>query len=263
MKIDLYSEFSKRLITSLILLILLIGIFSIEHVGVYLMVIVLSFVSFSELHKFTISKLRLQIYIPLILISYLFILKSGIFNLIDQLLLLIFYTISSLFIAISLFQKTNIHFSIVGFLINSTMFSIIYIITNQNLEYKLFFIIVTIISINDIFAYLIGKNFGKFKIFPKISPNKTIEGYIGGAFCSLFIFLMIFLFNDLNDFNVILYVIIIIISSFIGDLYISFLKRKLNIKDFGKLFPGHGGVLDRIDSWLFSFPFSFLILQFS
>ena len=76
-------------------------------------------------------------------------------------------------------------------------------------------------------------------------------------------FLMIFLFNDLNDFNVILYVIIIIISSFIGDLYISFLKRKLNIKDFGKLFPGHGGVLDRIDSWLFSFPFSFLILQFS
>ena len=143
------------------------------------------------------------------------------------------------------------------------MFSIIYIITNQNLEYKLFFIIVTIISISDIFAYLIGKNFGKFKIFPKISPNKTIEGYIGGAFCSLFIFLMIFLFNDLNDFNVILYVIIIIISSFIGDLYISFFKRKLNIKDLGKLFPGHGGVLDRIDSWLFSFPLSFLILYFN
>ena len=59
------------------------------------------------------------------------------------------------------------------------------------------------------------------------------------------------------------FIIIIIISSFIGDLYISFLKRKLNIKDFGKLFPGHGGVLDRIDSWLFSFPLSFLILYFN
>ncbi len=86
------------------------------------------------------------------------------------------------------------------------------------------FIIITIISLCDIFAYLIGKKFGKFKIFPKISPNKTIEGYIGGAFCSLFLFVIIFLYYNLKDLNLILYVIIIIISSFIGDLYVSFLK---------------------------------------
>ena len=151
-------------------------------------------------------------------------------------------------------------FEIIGFLVNSTFFSIIYIITNQNLEYRLIFIIVSIISLCDIFAYLIGKKFGKNKIFPKISPNKTIEGYIGGAFCSLFLFTIIFLYYDLKDLSLILYVILIIIASFVGDLYVSLFKRKLHIKDLGKLFPGHGGVLDRIDSWLFSLPLSFLIL---
>ena len=125
------------------------------------------------------------------------------------------------------------------------------------------FIIIFIISLCDIFAYLIGKKFGKSKIFPKISPNKTMEGYIGGSFCPLFLFAITFLYLNLNDLNLILYVIIIIVASFIGDLYISFFKRKLNIKDLGKLFPGHGGVLDRIDSWLISFPLSFLILHFS
>ena len=134
---------------------------------------------------------------------------------------------------------------------------------NQNLQHKLIFIIITIISLCDIFAYLVGKKLGKNKIFPNISPNKTIEGYFGGAFCSLFLFSIFFVYNDLGDFYLILYVFIIIISSFFGDLYISFFKRKLKIKDSGKILPGHGGVLDRIDSWLFSFPVSFLILQFS
>ena len=125
------------------------------------------------------------------------------------------------------------------------------------------FIIISIISLCDIFAFLIGKKFGKLKIFPKISPNKTIEGYIGSTFCTLLLFTLIFLHYNLTDLNLFFYVILIIISSFIGDLYVSYFKRKLNIKDLGKLFPGHGGVLDRIDSWLFSFPLSVLILQFS
>ena len=259
MKFNFQNEFIKRLITSLTLIIVLIGIYSIGNIGIYLMIIVLSFFSFLEINNLKDFKIKLQFYMPLLIIIYFVISKSKIFNLSDQ-YLLIFYSLSSLFIIISLFQKSNIHFSFIGFLINSTFFSIIYIITNQNLEYKLIFIIVTIISLCDIFAYLTGKKFGKHKIFPKISPNKTIEGYVGGAFCSLFLFTIIFLYYNLKDLSFILYVIIIIMSSFVGDLYVSFFKRKLNIKDLGKLFPGHGGVLDRIDSWLFSFPLSFVIL---
>jgi phosphatidate cytidylyltransferase len=224
---------------------------------------VVSFYSFLEIYNVTNLKIKLHIHIPFVIILYFFISKIEKFDLTDQNLLLIFYIFSSLLIIVSLHQKSNIHFSIVGFFLNSTFFSIIYITSNQILEYKLIYMIVSIISLCDSFAYLIGKRFGKFKIFPKISPNKTIEGYIGSTFCTLFLFVIIFLHYDLKDFNFIFYVIIIIISSFCGDLYLSFFKRKLNIKDFGKLFPGHGGVLDRIDSWSFSFPLSFLILYFS
>mgnify|MGYP001305885524 CR=1 FL=1 len=263
MKINNFNEFSRRLATSLFLIFLLICLFLIGNIGISLMVIVLCFLSFSEIYNLRKSKLKLQYFITFLLLLYFFMSKSGVLNLHDHLLLVMFYTLSSIIIFGDLFQKSNIHFSILGFLLNSTFFSIIYIISNQNLEYKLVFIIITIISLCDIFAYLIGKRFGKFKIFPKISPNKSMEGYIGGSFCSLILFAIIYLYLNLKDLDLILYVIIIIVASFIGDLYVSFFKRKLKIKDLGKLFPGHGGVLDRIDSWLFSFPLSFLLLQIS
>ena len=263
MRIDLYNDFIKRISTSLILITLLIGLFIIGNIGIYLMLLVVSFFSFLEIDNFRNTKTKLHLYIPCVIILYIFISKIENFNLIDYDLLTVFYIISSVLIIAGLFQQSNIHFSIVGFLLSSTIFSILYIIENQSLEYKLIYIIVTIISLCDTFAYLLGKTFGKFKIFPKISPNKTLEGYIGGTFCTLVTFLIIFLYYDFNYLNLIFYVILIIISSFFGDLYVSFFKRKLNIKDLGKLFPGHGGVLDRIDSWLFSFPLSFLILYFS
>ena len=263
MKITLNNEFYKRLTTSLILIIILIAMFFLGNLGIYVMVVVLSYLSFLEIYKLKISKVKLQLHLPFIMLSYFVISETGILDLNNSVLLVIFYTLTSIYVIINLFENLNLHFSIVGFLINSTFFSIVYIITNQELEYKLIFIIIAIISLCDIFAYILGKRFGKFKIFPKISPNKTLEGYLGGTFCCLLLFVVILFYYNLIYLNWILYVIIIIISSFVGDLYISFFKRKLNIKDLGKLFPGHGGVLDRIDSWLFTFPLSFLLLQFN
>ena len=192
MIINSNNEYIKRLTTSLILIFLLIGIFFIGNNGIYLMIIVLSFLSFLEIYNLSKNKLILHYFIPLLILLYFFVKKSEIFNLVEQFQLMIFYGLSSLLIVLCLFKKSNIHFSIVGFLINSTFFSIIHIIENQNLEYKLIFIIISIISLCDIFAFLIGKKFGKFKIFPKISPNKTMEGYIGSAFCTLLLFTLIF-----------------------------------------------------------------------
>lgn len=108
----------------------------------------------------------------------------------------------------------------------------------------------------DTFAYFTGKLFGRHKCFPNISPNKTLEGVIGGiVFCSLAFVLYGFIIAKLNSFdaepNYIMLACAGIATSVIailGDLSMSAIKRNYNIKDYGAIFPGHGGILDRFDS---------------
>ncbi len=105
----------------------------------------------------------------------------------------------------------------------------------------------------DIFSYLIGKLFGKNKLI-KISPNKTIEGFLGGFILSLILSLFSshYYFGLIVNINLIFFIIIILFSALIGDLIESYYKRKNNIKNSSQLIPGHGGVFDRFDSFLFS-----------
>ena len=116
----------------------------------------------------------------------------------------------------------------------------------------------------DIFAYLIGKHFGKHK-FTQISPNKSIEGCVGGILGAV-VAILIYTFVCNNVFNMsINYFYAIFISillsciSQIGDLAASSIKRYCGIKDYSNLIPGHGGMLDRIDSVLFLAPFAYLL----
>ena len=109
--------------------------------------------------------------------------------------------------------------------------------------------------ITDIFAYFTGKFLGKHKLIPEVSPKKTVEGSIGGiVFCSLFFVLYGFILTKLVSISSISYIvlaivgIIISIVAQIGDLTMSQIKRKFGVKDYGKIFPGHGGMLDRFDS---------------
>ncbi len=110
-------------------------------------------------------------------------------------------------------------------------------------------------------AYLSGKTLGKTKIFPKISPNKSLEGTLSGivATISTSIFFAIFFKFDLLSFSV--FGFFIAVLGLFGDLYISIFKRRLKIKDISKTLPGHGGVLDRLDSYLFCLPFSILFFE--
>lgn len=118
---------------------------------------------------------------------------------------------------------------------------------------------------SDIFAYIIGKNFGKHK-FSKISPNKTIEGCVAGivgaiVLCVIYTFLVnkYFSLNYLYWQISVVSIILCVIGQ-IGDFAASVIKRHFEVKDFSNLFPGHGGMIDRIDSIIFSAPFAYYIL---
>ena len=117
----------------------------------------------------------------------------------------------------------------------------------------------------DIGGFVFGKLLGGKKL-TKISPNKTYSGVIGSFFLSIisghyfYIFFKMYLIFEINY---LIFIIIISLISQFGDLMISFLKRKAKIKDTGKILPGHGGVLDRLDGIIFAVPFSYFLLKLS
>ncbi|MBC7712568.1 MAG: phosphatidate cytidylyltransferase [Rhizobacter sp.] len=116
----------------------------------------------------------------------------------------------------------------------------------------LIFFLILITQLNDVCQFIFGKLFGRRKISPLISPNKTLAGLLGGIFgavCFGYLFRELLPFNDKQ---VVLISALIAICGFFGDLNISAIKRDLNIKDMSNLIPGHGGILDRMDSLIFS-----------
>jgi len=118
--------------------------------------------------------------------------------------------------------------------------------------------------INDSAAYLVGKNFGKQKLFPSISPKKTVEGFLGGLFFACVSSYFIAEYTDTLNFNSWL-ILAIVVSVFgtLGDLIESKFKRQAGVKDSGVIMPGHGGLLDRLDSLIFAAPFIYLFLRIS
>ncbi|MDL2142266.1 MULTISPECIES: phosphatidate cytidylyltransferase [Flavobacterium] len=122
---------------------------------------------------------------------------------------------------------------------------------------------------NDTFAYLVGKSMGKHKLFERISPKKTIEGFLGGVVFAAFAgFLISKLYiqpkADFSTKSILIWMIIALIVSIfgtIGDLIESKFKRVAGVKDSGSIMPGHGGVLDRLDSVIFVAPIIFLFYQ--
>ena len=129
------------------------------------------------------------------------------------------------------------------------------ILSLGNMGFKVIEIIMTI-WIFDTFCYLGGKIFNGKKLMPNISKGKTFNGLYSGIIATLAITVIYYyeFNNDLSWFTL-LAVILIITLSFLGDLIVSILKRSVNIKDSGNIMPGHGGIVDRMDSFVFVFFF--------
>lgn len=134
---------------------------------------------------------------------------------------------------------------------------------NNNYNPMIIIYILILIWVNDSFAYLVGRSFGKNKLFERVSPKKTIEGFIGGVvFAIVASFIISNYSNVFTSVNWIIIALIVSIIGTLGDLIESKFKRQANVKDSGTIMPGHGGLLDRLDSLLFVAPFVYLYIHY-
>ena len=216
------KELSRRIFTSLILIVLLILMlnYSFILIGSLLLIFVFAWIEFNGI-------------IDKIITDKNFSIKKNIFR-------------SLIFIYLIFFSKIIIDEHIENL---------------PNISWSLLFVIIICI-LTDIGGFIFGKIF-KGKKLTKISPNKTYAGAFGSLFLTL-IFSIIYSFSlSLTDLKVIIFISILIsLISQIGDLFISYLKRKAKLKDTGDILPGHGGILDRIDGILLAVPSGIILINY-
>ncbi|MBP7216349.1 MAG: phosphatidate cytidylyltransferase, partial [Candidatus Omnitrophica bacterium] len=151
-------------------------------------------------------------------------------------------------------------FTIVGILYFGWMFSYI-IFLRDAFGFGGVVFVCFLVTIDDLASFWVGKLCGKRKLIPEISPNKTIEGSLGGIFFTIvFALVLSYALPGYSLWKCALLGFIISIMGQIGDLVISVIKRDMHVKDSGKLLPGHGGMLDRFDSWIFTLPVIYYLL---
>ncbi len=191
----------------------------------------------------------LRLLFSIIFISIYFIFSIIDFKNIFYLILLIYCLI---FIEIYLYFKI---YKILPVIYLGVSFLFFLTINFNKLNFLDFNLFILIVITFDIFSYIFGKSLGKNKLL-KISPNKTYEGLLGGVFFSFLTSLLYSLIFDINlNTFLIFFIFLIIFSSFFGDIIESYFKRKNNLKNSSEFIPGHGGIFDRFDSFLFAIIF--------
>lgn len=183
-------------------------------------------------------------------------------------LLMIFSIVFSVFLYLK--NHENLNFNDVSFILLATIVlpNALNSITSMFLiEHGKILILIPMICAwaSDIFAYLVGRKLGKTKLAPTISPNKTVEGSIGGILGAVFGMLFFGIFTqNLIEISPIFLILCGALGSIfgqMGDLFFSMIKRQADIKDYSNLIPGHGGILDRFDSVIFTAPIALAILN--
>ena len=255
---------NPRIITGVILL-LVLSLFFISKLSAFILLLLVSLICSKEWFDI----FEYDLYIPYTILIY---------SPIAPLLIIYFYDISKIHysyfifpIGLIIYTGTFINYGIYdkfgSVLIFHTWFSLgVVSIAYILIEYNILFTYLAILSIaiSDIAAYEAGRRIGKRKLIESISPNKTVEGLIFGlVFGSIFMGINISINLDESLLVTILISFIFILFGVIGDLFMSRIKRSIGIKDSSDSLPGHGGFLDRVDSYLLSFAFLLLVSEFS
>ncbi len=153
----------------------------------------------------------------------------------------------------------NLAYIMLGMVYIGVPFALLQFIAFENGQFhaNMVFGLLAMTWVNDTGAYMVGSRLGKTPLFPRISPNKTWEGAIGGAASTLLAALLLHLaFAQLRLADWLALGAIVVLFGNLGDLVESMLKRSVHIKDSGSLLPGHGGLLDRFDAFIFLLPFA-------
>ena len=271
------KESNKRIISGLVFGVLFISSLY-THLSFALLTFILGIISTNEFNKLTNQKgigyyiVFSAIYIYFALTEYLLNINNqpnSWFNDLKDTLLIISIFVS-LFLLRDLFSTKNLmsvlikkYFRFIFYITSSFIF--IYLIANFNGFYDPSVILgcFILIWVNDSFAYMVGKKFGKQKLFYSISPHKTVEGFLGGLlFCCISASIVSRYVDDsISTSNWLTMAIIVSVFGTLGDLIESKFKRESNVKDSGKIMPGHGGILDRLDSIIFASPYIYLFLK--
>jgi phosphatidate cytidylyltransferase len=232
-----------------------------------LMVLIITLLGMREFYALALPRSgRIERVVGMVLgLMFSILFSYGNAEIVPPFLVLILLVLSALFMITSqnlLTAMSNLSITFFGiFYIGFLLSHVILIRSQMDGEAWLLFLMITVWA-GDIIALFSGTLFGRHKLYPKISPNKTYEGLLGAIVGSVIIGLL-FASLFLPDFNKGLCILVTIgmgILGQLGDFIESMLKRSAQVKDSGSLFPGHGGVLDRIDSFLFSAPFLYYLL---
>ena len=265
------TEYLTRTLTGMFMLILLALLFYFgSNIIFNITIYAISLVAYLEWLRLTSKSITFFIpfFLLLIFLHYFLIINLTMFS----------YICISLWLLLSIylffFKKSLQHFIkkyslLIGTLIISSFFTFLtnlypssntIIIDNELIDNKSYFLIlILMVTSIDVYAYICGKAIGKNKIGSDISPNKTFEGYVGSLFLTFFTFYFISAYLNFNWTSLDLIIMLIfILMTFFGDLFMSFIKRTYKKKDTGSILPGHGGILDRLDSYFPSLPVFFV-----
>ncbi len=275
------GETLKRAISGAVYVLLLLAsiLYSTESFlilfGIFLIISIYEFCNLVQVNKTIPLISGTSIYVLIILISNYYNFKAEDIQLLDIVLLAVTLLISIkcvVFLFDNSLQKisnSSKYIYLLGYITLPFIFITKISFGIKNYNPKIIIGLLILIWTNDTFAYIVGKSIGKHKLFEKISPKKTIEGFFGGLIFAIFAGYLISMYlikpsTQFSDKSILIWMIIAAIVGVmgtIGDLIESKFKRIAGVKDSGKIMPGHGGVLDRLDSVIFVAPFIFLFYK--
>lgn len=258
------TDLQKRVSTGIVGIAILILIFYLGLNAIKFSIFVITIEAIRELYNALINK-GIKLYLPSLLFGALI---TYVFSILDKnltfALVLYFIFNSSLYVLLKDYTLSNYSFT------NMAYFYLVFFLNLLGSLDDIYIIISAFVIAfsTDTFAYFVGSTFGKHKLIERVSPNKSVEGALGGTFFAIILtsvyFTLLNKYNYIYDINILVILLIMLasIAGQFGDLFASKIKRYTGVKDYAQILPGHGGILDRFDSLIFISPLVFILYHF-